>query len=367
MSRKTQKPALGTKSGKRNRIQSISAVLATFALASGLAACTSASASDESEAGNADGFGSVTVQLSWLKNHEFAGFFNADHEGFFEEAGFENVEFLPGGMGGTPAATAIISDKAWIGIASPTDIAAANAEGADLKIVANTYQKNPFTLVSATTDPINEPQDLLGKTIAIADSSATNWDAFLKINDIDPDSIDRVPYGDAQNDLKLGNIDGFMGYGDGGSPLRAEGFDAQEFYLADFGLAYAGESVVVAADTLENEREKVTAFITAWARGWHSAFADVDAALELVLNDYGKDQNYSLDELQLWWENQEYLILTDTSLEEGIGIITDEALQENLDTLAVLGFDFDPDQLFDTELIREVYAANPDLIIGAES
>src|SRR5690625_1790051 len=74
MSRKTQKPALGTKSGKRNRIQSISAVLATLALASGLAACTSASASDESEAGNADGFGSVTVQLSWLKNHEFAGF-----------------------------------------------------------------------------------------------------------------------------------------------------------------------------------------------------------------------------------------------------------------------------------------------------
>src|SRR5690625_7274322 len=74
MSRKTQKPALGTKSGKRNRIQSIRAVLATFALASGLAACTRASASDESEAGNADGFGSVTVQLSWLKNHEFAGF-----------------------------------------------------------------------------------------------------------------------------------------------------------------------------------------------------------------------------------------------------------------------------------------------------
>src|SRR5690625_7176036 len=123
-------------------------------------------------------------------------------------------------MGGTTAATAIISYKAWIGSGSPTDIAAANAEGADLKIVANTYQKNPFTLVSATTDPINKPQDLLGKTIAIPDSSATNWDAFLKIKVFNQNPTDLVQMGDAQNDLKQGNIDGFMGKEDGGTPLR---------------------------------------------------------------------------------------------------------------------------------------------------
>ncbi|GAA4778829.1 ABC transporter substrate-binding protein [Microbacterium gilvum] len=340
--------------------------LGAFAVAGVVAAALVSCASSDATAeafGDAD-YGDITVQLSWLKNHEFSGYFEADSRGYFQEAGFDDVELVAGGIGGVPAASALTSGSAWIGIASPTDIAQANAEGADLRIVATTYQKNPFTLVSADSDPIDTPADLVGRTIAIADSSATNWDAFLAANDIDADDIDRVPYGDAQNDLKLGNIDGFMGYGDGGAPLRATGFGAQEFLLADYGLAYSGEAVVVTAETLENEGDAVEAFLTAYARGWKDAFDDVDGTIDLVIDDYGKDQNYVRADIELSWEQQEKLILTDEALENGIGTISDDAVQRNIDSLALVGYDLAPDDLFDTTLIADVYAENPDLVIG---
>lgn len=351
----------------RSRINRSFIVAAAGALALTMSACSSptSSSSDAAASGDAD-YGDITVQLSWLKNHEFSGYFEADTKGYFADAGFESVELVAGGIGGVAAAAALTSGTAWVGIGAPADIAAANEEGADLRIVATTYQKNPFTLVSADSDPITEPQDLVGKTIAIADSSATNWDAFLAANDIDPADVNRVPYGDAQTDLTLGTIDGFMGYGDGGAPLRASGFGAQEFLLADYGLSYSGEAVVVTADTLENETDKVEAFLTAYAQGWKAAFDDVPSTIDLVINDYGKDQNYSVDEIQLSWDQQAKLVLTDESRENGIGTISDDAIERNVDSLALVGYDVTADDLFDTTLIAGVYEANPDLILGAE-
>lgn len=337
---------------------------AACALTLALSACSATGASTAPASGDAD-YGDITVQLSWLKNHEFSGYFEADDKGYFTDAGFGAVDLVAGGMGGASAATALTSGTAWVGIGGPADIAQANEEGADLRIIATTYQKNPFTLVSADSDPITEPSGLVGKTIAIADSSAANWEAFLAANDIDPDDVDRVPYGDAQTDLKLGQIDGFMGYGDGGAPLRASGFGAQEFLLADHGLAYSGEAVAVTAKTLAEEPQKVEAFLTAFARGWKDAFDDVDGTIDLVVNDYGKDQNYDPAEIKLSWDQQAKLILTDESEKNGIGTISDSAVKRNLDSLKLVGFDVTAESLFDPSIIADVYEKHPELVLDA--
>jgi len=317
---------------RRGRFAALGAGLLAAAIA--LTGCAAEAGAGES---GAEGFGDINVQLSWLKNHEFAGYYIGIDDGLFEDAGFSSVELTAGGIGGVAAATALLSGTAWVGIASPTDIALANLEGADLVIVATLFQKNPFTLVSADTNPIEKPADLVGKTIAIADSSATNWEAFLAANDIDPADVNRVPYADANSDLKLGLIDGFMGYFDGGGPLRAQGFGAQEFQLADFGLAYSGEAVVVSRETLENEPEKVEAFLTVFAQGWFEAFQDKDRVIDLVVNSYGKDQNYAADDISSSWDQQATFILTDESRANGIGTISARSIADNVASIKLVG------------------------------
>ncbi|MDF1478256.1 ABC transporter substrate-binding protein [Leifsonia sp. H3M29-4] len=345
---------------RRTPSRLLAAGAGALALGLALAGCSAGAPADESAA---QSFGDVNVQLSWLKNHEFAGYYLGIEDGYFEDAGFDSVELTAGGLGGVSAEAALASGTAWIGIASPVSVAQANLEGADLVIVATLFQKNPFTLVSADTNPIESPEDLVGKTIAIADSSASNWDAFLAANDIDPADINRVPYGDANASLKLGQIDGFMGYFDGGAPLRAEGFGAQEFQLADFGLEYSGEAVVVRRETVENEPEKLQAFLTAFAQGWKAAFEDKDRVIDLVVNDYGKDQNYLAEDISSSWDQQATFILTEESEANGIGTISQRSIEANVASIKLIGVDLD-ETLFDPTFIAKVYADHPELIIG---
>ncbi|MFT4042868.1 MAG: ABC transporter substrate-binding protein [Gordonia sp. (in: high G+C Gram-positive bacteria)] len=355
-----------SKLGSLRRFRLAGALLATLVTLS-LAACSSEQSDTSAPAASGSSstakYGDITVQLDWLKNWEFAGEFTADAKGYFTQAGFGKVTFLAGGIGGVSAATALSSGKAWIALGGVADIAKANQQGADLRIVANTYQKNPYTLVSAQSKPINNPHDLIGKTIAVAAPSSISWDAFLKANHIDASKVHVVPYGDAQNDLKLGKIDGYMGYGSGAVPLVASGFKAQDFFLADYGLSYGAESVVVTHKTLQEQPEKISAFLTAFAQGWKAAFDDSDAALDLVIDNYGKDQKYDKTNAKLEWAQQSKLILTDESRSGGIGIITPAAVSRNLDALALTGITTTADGLFDTSLIADVYAKNPDLTL----
>ncbi|MFT4211033.1 MAG: hypothetical protein QM626_04100, partial [Microbacterium sp.] len=56
------------------------------------------------------------------------------------------------------------------------------------------------------------------------------------------------------------------------------------------------------------------------------------------------------------------LVVSDETAENGLFTISDDLQQATLDSLADAGIDLTADQLFDTSLLDEVYADNPDLI-----
>ncbi|MDP2774853.1 MAG: ABC transporter substrate-binding protein, partial [Nocardioides sp.] len=142
------------------RMVRLAAVAATAVLA--LAACGS---DDEPEAGSGSGdgdsLGDLTVQLSWIKNAEFAGEFIADDKGYFADAGFEKVTLLPGPVG---TEELVATGKADFGLSNAISTGAAIANSDfPLKIVGTTFQKNPFSILSlADVGNIETPQDLIG-------------------------------------------------------------------------------------------------------------------------------------------------------------------------------------------------------------
>jgi ABC-type nitrate/sulfonate/bicarbonate transport system substrate-binding protein len=117
------------------------AVAAVAVAALTLSACApAAETTPESQS-----FGDLNVQLSWIKNSEFAGEFFADTNGYYTEAGFSSVNLVAG-----PAATEaeVLNGNVLVGIANPISVAPVIInEGAELKIIGTTYQKNPFTFL----------------------------------------------------------------------------------------------------------------------------------------------------------------------------------------------------------------------------
>jgi len=336
----------------------IAAVTAAAALAFGLTAC---SASGDGDSSSADGLGTADIQLSWLKNQQFAGEYFADADGYFTDAGFDEVTLTAGGSGATSAEAAVTTGKSLVGISAPLITAPAIAQGADVKIIGTLFQVNPFSVVSPADEPLETADDLDGATIAVSDSNTLVWNAFLAANGLDDGQVKTVPLSDTSM-LTTGQVDGYLGYSTSGADaLTASGFDAVEFLLADEGLPMIGESIVASQEAIDDDQDALVGIMTAMVRGWQASLDDPERTADLVLNDYGKDQQYDAAAIELAVKKQADLIQTDETAENGILTVSDDLQQATVDSLALADIDIDAADLFDSSILDEVYAQNPDL------
>ena len=163
------------------------------AVSAALVLSLSACGSDDGEiAGTgSDGeasYGEISMQYSWIKNEEFAGEFYAYENGYYDEAGFDEVFGISGPDTGVAK---LLSGTVQVALSDAASVGAAIAEqDAPLKIIAATFQKNPFTILSlADGADIATPEDLVGKKIGVQDSNASVFAAILNANGIDPDDV----------------------------------------------------------------------------------------------------------------------------------------------------------------------------------
>jgi ABC-type nitrate/sulfonate/bicarbonate transport system substrate-binding protein len=337
----------------KGRITALSAALAVAAIA-----LTGCAATEE----KAD-FGALNVQLSWIKNSEFTGQFNADTNGYYTEAGFSSVNLIAG-----PAATEseVLSGNALVGIANPISTAPIILnEDAPLKIIGTTYQKNPFTILSLKDKGnIVTVQDLIGKRIGVqAGPNETLFDALLKANGIEASQVTKVPVQYDPAPLVNGEVDGFLAYVTNESfVVESQGYEVTNLLFADNGLPFVTESFVVTQDSIDNNREALKAFLKATIRGWKDSIADPNAGADLALTVYGKDLGLNADKEYYQSKTQnDILVQTEETAANGLFTISDAMIAQNLATLEAAGYTISADQLFDLSLLAEVYAENPDL------
>ncbi|MFC4112415.1 ABC transporter substrate-binding protein [Nonomuraea zeae] len=332
-------------------------------LAFGLAACgDSGTAGTSSSGSSGSGFGSVKLQLSWKKNVEFAGEYFADSKGYFKAAGFSQVELLSGGGSGTSVESGLATGRCWAGLSAPTITAPAILQGAPLKIVGATFQKNPFAIISLSKNPIEDAKDLVGKKIGVQDSNELVWNALLKANGLDAAQVTRVPFQSDPSMLTSGQLDGYVGFVTSGPVrLKMQGHDATYLLLADAGLPLVAETFTVAQETIDNERDKLKAFLTAEIKGWKDAVADPAKAAELAATVYGKDQNLDVKEQTEEAKMQNELVVTPDAKANGLFTMTPELIEQNIASLAKAGLNIKAEQLFDLTILDEVYKADPSL------
>ncbi|UDY25096.1 ABC transporter substrate-binding protein [Nocardioides sp. Kera G14] len=334
-----------------------------------LAACGSDSDSTSGDSPSSSGstgskdLGALAIKLSWIKNIEFAGEYFADQNGYYKDAGFSSVNLIAGGDQ-TTAEDALISGQALIGLSSPAITAPTIAKGAPLKIIGSTYQKNPFCLMSLQEKtPITTIDDLKGKKIGVqSGGNQAIFEGFLKANSLTTDDVEVVTTQYDIAPLEQGKYDAHFSYTTNEPILaKADGFTPVVFALADNGLPFVAETFTVTNDTLSSKRDVLKAFLIAEIKGWTDAVKDPAKSAELAVNTYGKDQKLDVTEQTGEATAQISLILTDDVNANGLFMITDELVQENIKSMAAMGTDIAADDLFDLSLIKEIYEENPDL------
>ena len=339
-------------------------VVGTTAL---LAACTDSSAGTAASTGGAasgGSFGTIAVQLSWIKNIEFAGEYFATEKGYYTDAGFSEVTLLAGG-GQTGAEEALLAGQAKVGLSSASLTGPSVAQGAALKIIGTTFQKNPFCLLSLEEGkPIRTLADLKGKKIGVqSGGNQTIFEGFLKANDMTLDDVELVATQYDIAPLETNAYDAHMSYITN-EPILAEmdGFTPVVLGFADNGLPFVAETFTVTQETIDNERDMLKAFLVAEIKGWTDAVKDPEQSAKYAAEKYGKDQDLDVEEQTAEAEAQNTLILTEDVNANGLFTMTDELVAENIASLKAMGTDVSADDLFDLSIIKEVYEENPDLI-----
>jgi len=338
------------------------AALALAACGGGSPATTSSPAGPSAAAAD---FGTLDMNLSWIKNAEFAGEYFADSKGYFADAGFSKVNLVAGGPGGTSTETVVLAGGALVGTSSPLGVAPVIQEdGAPLKIIGTKYQKNPFTVTSLAGNPIRTPQDLVGKKIGVqAGVNETLFEALLEVNGIDKSSLTVIPVQYDPQPLVNGEVDGFFAYITNESlTLELDGHDVENLPLADNGLPFMAESLVTTEENIQTQREALKGFLVAMIKGWKDAVADPEESARLAVEEYGSDLGLEMEKEVRQAEEQNRLVATADTEANGLMTMSDKLMADNVEILKLAGYDLTVEDLFDTSLLEEVYAENPDLL-----
>jgi NitT/TauT family transport system substrate-binding protein len=141
-----------------------------------LAACTSSTSSPEASSAVSAGESAaqsaavsyapatVQLQLQWLDQSQFSGYYAAVEQGYYADLGL-TVEFLPGGGTVSPQEVGSQPDGPEFTLAWVPKVLQAREAGSDLVQIAQMFQKAPTLSVSWKNANITKPADFAGKKV----------------------------------------------------------------------------------------------------------------------------------------------------------------------------------------------------------
>ncbi len=154
---------------KRSRIWLSVAVSAMLVLAAcGTQTGTESDAPDSSDGDNGGEMTSVRLQLQWAPQAQFAGYFAAVEEGYYEEEGID-LEIVPGGPDVIPQQAGSAADGPEFTISWVPKVLEARDAGSDLVNIAQIFQRSGTLSVAWADSDITSPADFADKKVGVWD------------------------------------------------------------------------------------------------------------------------------------------------------------------------------------------------------
>ena len=103
----------------------------------------------------------VALQLKWSHQSQFAGFYVAKEQGFYDRENLD-VDLLPGGPK-VDQMQAVAEGRAEFTVLSPDYILIERSRGVSIKAIAAIYRRSAVVYASMPESGIVRPRDFLGK------------------------------------------------------------------------------------------------------------------------------------------------------------------------------------------------------------
>jgi len=254
----------------------------------------------------------ITIAMGYVPNIQFAPMYVALERGYFRDEGIDLT--LDYGME-TDILQRVGAGQVPFAIASGDQVVLARANGLPVRYVMNWYRRFPVCVVTLAPSGIEEPQDLVGKTVGISHThgaSYIGWMGFLDEVGIDPQDVNLQAIGYTQvASLLEGRVDAAVCYAQNEPvQLRTSGNDVNVFYLDEY-TQLISNGIITNDDTIEEHPELVRGVIRGFLRGLEDTLEDPAAAFEIArraipeMDDVAaRVQRAVLDECVAFWRSQ---------------------------------------------------------------
>ncbi|WP_323766498.1 ABC transporter substrate-binding protein [Marinovum sp.] len=275
----------------------------------------------------------VTLQLGWLASNGILGEVVADKKGFFAEEGL-SLEIVPGGPN-VDGVASVASGRANLGsISSSPSLMLARSAGLPVKCIAAGYQEHPFTYFSLKDNPVNTPQDLIGKKVATNGTARILLRALLAKNEISEEDVEVMVMGSDMAPLMTGQVDVVTGWKTNTSALAVLGDQRTDMTLWDAGIQLYANPYYVTDSTLSEHREQVNGMLRAIAKGWGYVHDNREEAVDILVERYpNMDREKELETVDLVVDYS----FNKATAENGWGTMTPENWQAQIDIYDQLG------------------------------
>ena len=281
----------------------------------------------------------IRLQLQWVAQSQFAGFYAALDQGFYEEEGLD-VTILEGAVEIVPQQV-VASGGAEFGIAWVPKVLESNEQGVNLVNIAQIFQRSGTLQVSFVDTGIEGVSDFEDMNIGTwGFGNEHELFAAMRAEGIDPENPDDVTIVQQPFDMSLllnGEVDAAqaMIYNEYAQVLEQVNPDTDELYqpedlnvidFNDVGTAMLQDHVFVNADWLaeEGNEDIAVSFLKATFRGWMFCRDNFDECVDIVLDNGStlgaSHQQWQLNEInQLIWPSP-----------DGIGVMNEELWEQTV-------------------------------------
>lgn len=306
-----------------------------------LAACSAGGddSGDGGDAGGGDGeLTPIRLQLQWLPQGQFAGYFAAVENGYFEEEGLE-VEIIESGGDIVPQ-DALANGDVDYAIAWVPKVLGSIEQGANLTNIAQIFQRSGTLQVSWADSDIESVADFEGKKIG-SWGFGNEWEIFaaMAAEGLDSSTVEIITQDFNMNAFLQGDIDAAqaMTYNEYAQLLETVDPDTGELYTEDdFNVISYQDTVgamlqdAIWADTerLESDeeyQETTVAFLKAVIKGWAFVRDNPEEASEITIaagSGWGPSH-------ELWMVNETNKLIWPAP--NGIGVIDEAAWDQTVE------------------------------------
>jgi len=241
----------------------------------------------------------VSLQMTWKHQAQFAGFYAAEENGFYEEENIK-INFLQRTTLSFDVIQAVVKGNADFGITYGIGVLDGRSRRLPIVAVAAIFKRYPLSFISLKENGITSPIDFSGKIFRTLTPGGTSvsLDLLLGKHGLDKDDIDIrfLDVGYAIERFYSGEIDVWAGYTINESLHASQkGYEVNEIRLEDFGVDMMGDTLFVAEIVLNTNPDLVQRFVRATLRGWQWAVEHPEAAGKLaLLYDPGLDSSHQI-------------------------------------------------------------------------